>query len=807
MIKKIAALFVVICAITLGATPAIAQMSDDAVMVYVKQGMAEGKSQEDMAKELAVRGVTREQAERIKQKVESSNNTYYTNVSGVQEENRRQGINSTHINPLNREAIPEGESVEMYLSSISDSLKATVYGRNIFTNRNLTFSPSANLPTPENYKLGPGDEVIIDIWGTNQANIRSTISSDGNISIPDIGLINLNGMTVSEANKYLKRRLGQIYSIDGANAASEIKLSLGSIRTIQVNVMGEVIVPGTYYLSSLSNIYHAIYSAGGVSELGSLRDIQLIRKDKKIASVDIYKFIIKGESPDDITLEEGDIIIVPTYEKIVSLSGKVKRPMKYEMSEQESVQDIIDYSGGFTGDAYKNNINLIRRNGKEYQVYTVDAENYSTFVLEDGDSLSVGEMLNRYENRIEIKGAVYRPGTYQLGAGIKTLSQLIDKADGLKGDAFTNRALIHREKADLTLEVIPVDIKGIINGTSQDIELHNNDYVYIPSIHDLKDFGSITVAGEVARPGDYVYADNMTIEDAIIQAGGILESASTVRVDISRRIKDTASSSQSENIAEIHTFAIKDGYVIDGNNNFYLEPYDYIYVRKSPSYSEQTEVSIEGEVIFPGNYTITHRSERISDLVEKAGGVNQWAYIKGARLSRLMNEEERSRLRSTMDVMDSARDSIDVNSIDLGDRYYVGINLESAISNPGGENDLVLREGDILNVPQYNNTVRISGNVLYPNTVTYQPGMRVKDYVIQAGGYGFRSKKTKAYIVYMNGTVARTKQLSKSVVEPGCEIVIPQKREKEGQLQNILSIASTSASLATMIATIGNILK
>lgn len=774
-------------------------MSDDAVIAYVKQGMASGKSQEDMARELALRGVTREQAERLRARMESeqANSNVAAREAGAQERNRRMndGVLEAPV-----------EEVDVVLEDVQDPTQSQIFGNNIFRNPNLTFAPSENLPTPAEYKLGPGDEVIIDIWGNNQATIRQTISPDGIINIPDIGVVSLNGMTVKEADSYLRKKLGQIYSVDGEDAKSEIKLTLGNIRTIQVNVLGEVSVPGTYNLSSLSNLYHALYRAGGVSDLGSLRNIQLIRKGKKVAEVDVYDFIFNGKLPEDITLEEGDIIVVPAYDRQVVISGNVKRPMTYEMKDGETVQDLIDYAGGFSGNAYRDNLSVVRQNGKEYQVYTVDAPEYASFVLEDGDRLNVGQMLDRFANRLEIKGAVYRPGIYQLGNGVNTVSQLIAKADGLKGDAFTNRALIHREREDLTLEVIPVDIKAILDGSAADIELKKNDVLYIPSIHDLKDLGTITVAGEVARPGSFVFAENTTLEDAIMQAGGLLESASTVKIDVTRRIKDATSTDQTEQIAEVFTFDFKDGYIIDGEAGFVLQPYDNVFVRRSPSYNPQQSVTVTGEVVFPGTYSLTKRSERLSDLVASAGGVNQWAYVKGARLSRQMDEEERARLQSTLDVLDSAKDSLDVSTIDMDERYYVGIDLEKALAAPGSDADLVLREGDRLIVPQYNNTVKISGVVLYPNTVTYGPNMTVKDYVIQAGGYAPRAKRSKAYVIYMNGTVARAKKLSKSSVQPGCEIVVPRKRDRDGSLQEILGVATTASSLATTMATIGNII-
>ena len=795
---KVLSIIALACVLQFAAVPAKAQMSDDAVVAYVKEGMANGKSQNDMVKELAARGVTREQAERLKTRFEQekAGQNSAVKTAGVQERQRRLNDGILESN---------ADNMDVIAAEIEDPTQKKVFGRNIFTSRNLTFAPSTNIPTPTNYKLGSGDEVIIDIWGTNQATIRQTISPEGTINIPDIGVVNLNGMTVKEADSYMRRKLGQIYSVDGEDAKSEIKLTLGNIRTIQVNLMGEVANPGTYYLSSLSNLYHALHRAGGVSELGSLRDIQLVRNGKKIATVDVYDFILDGKMEGNLILEEGDIIIVPTYKQIVDLTGNVKRPMSFELEEGETVQDLLKYAGGFTGDAYKENIRMVRQNGKEYQVFTIDQPDYASFKLMDGDALAVGAMLDRFENKLEIKGAVYRPGTYQLGNGIETVSQLIAKADGLKGDAFTNRAILHREREDLTLEVIPIDIKAVLNGTAEDVRLQKNDVLYIPSVHDLKDLGHITVGGEVARPGQFVFAENTTLEDAIMMAGGLLESASTVRIDVSRRIKNPTSIEQSATIGEVYTFSFKDGYVLDGEAGFKLQPYDNVYVRRSPGYVEQTSVAISGEVIFPGTYVMTQKEERLSDLVSKAGGLNNWAYVNGARLLRRMNAEERARTQATLDVLESAKDSIDLKTIDFSEVYSVGIDLAKALANPGGDFDLVLREGDQLIIPEFTNTVKITGNVFYPNTVTYDAGKTVRDYVMQAGGYGYKSKRSKAYIIYMNGTVAKARKMSTNVVQPGCEIVVPQKKINDGGLEKFLSVATTSSSIATMLATLGNI--
>ena len=804
MIRKTGLLFFVVILLAGICIPAAAQMTDDAVIEYVKEGMANGKSQNDLLKELMASGVTMEQAQRIKKMVESENQGTNPLMGRVDEMDRRRrnapGVAQLPavemLEQADGEEVPEGELTE----------KKEIFGHNIFSNRRLSFAPSLNIPTPLNYRLGAGDEVIIDVWGSNEATIRQTISPDGFINIPNLGVVTLNGMTVREAEQYLRKKLAQIYPVDGEDAASDFKLTLGNIRTIQVSVTGEVVVPGTYSISSLSNIYNALYCAGGVNDLGSLRKVQLVRNGKQKAIVDLYDFILNGVLPDGLTLEDGDVINVPLYLSLVNIEGSVKRPMYYEMKDGETVQDLLDYAGGFAGDAYRSNINVVRQNGVEYQVYTVDSNLFSAFILKDGDALTVGALIDRYENKLEVKGAVYRPGIYQLGDGIRTVSELIAKADGLKGDAFTNRALIHREREDLTFEVISVDVKAVLSGQAPDIQLQRNDILYIPSIYDLNDIGTITIEGEVATPGTFVYEANMTVEDIIMQAGGLLESASTVRIDVSRRIKNPASKEQPDSIANVFTRSFKDGYVVSEDLDFVLLPYDYVNVRRSPGYAEQGKVKVSGEVIFPGDYVLTHKNERLSDVIARAGGLNKWAYVRGARLIRHTLAEERNRTRSGMTVLTTGKDSVNVANLDLDETYSVGIDLEAALAAPGSDADLVLRQDDMILIPEYINTVKISGNVMYPNVVAYNSGMSVRDYVEMAGGYGYRSKKNKAYIIYMNGTIARARQMSKGVVEPGCEIVIPQKRDKEFDVSSLMSVATTSSSVATMLATIMNLI-
>ena len=668
-----------------------------------------------------------------------------------------------------------------------------------------------NLATPVDYHLGPGDEVIIDIWGTNQATIRDNISPDGYINIEDIGLVYLNGMTVSEATDYLRKELNRIYAgIDSEKPVSQIKVTLGDSRTIQVNVMGEVLTPGTYALSSFSSVFHALYRAGGVNDIGSLRAIQLVRGGKPIATIDVYDFIMRGKATDDIRLQEGDVVIVPPYQALVTIEGNVKRPMKYEMKDGENVKTLLKYAGGFSGDAYTRALRMIRQNGREYQVYTIDDIDYSVFPVKDGDKVTAEAILNRFENKLEIKGAVYRPGIYQFGGSLNTVRQLVEKADGLMGDAFTARAVLHRERDNLTREVISVDIKKVLDGTIPDIPLQKNDVLYIPSIHDLQDMGVITVFGEVARPGELPYADNTTLEDIIIQAGGLKESASTVRVDVSRRIKDNKSTDVSSTIGKMYSFSLKDGFVIDGEPGFVLQPYDQVYVRRSPGYQEQANVDITGEVLYDGTYALTNKSERLSDLVKKAGGVTPFAYVKGAKLIRQANDEELKRMEDVFKMMrrEMGQANMDSLKLDLDSVYSVGIDLELAMKNPGSSADVVLRAGDKLVVPELSNTVKINGAVMLPNTVAYKDNKSVKYYISQAGGFANNARKSRAFIIYMNGQVAKVKGSGRNMIEPGCEIVVPIK-DKNGRMnfQTILGIASSIGSLGLTAASIANILK
>ena len=828
-------------------------MSDQQVKEYVEMGLQQGKSQQQIANELARRGVTREQAERVKKlyeqggkggkngaaaKAERKRTNANDNLASDKEYMERdfnfENENATgtakskvykYVTTQELEMPEDSESINFTLDKngnlvskdgvtlfTEESPEDQVFGRNIFNTSNLTFEPSANLPTPSNYRLGAGDEIIIDIWGTNQTTIQQTISPDGAISIDNLGLVFLNGMTVSQATSYLRKELNKIYAgLADENATSQIKVSLGNSRTIQVNVMGEVYQPGTYALSAFSTVFHALYSAGGVSEIGSLRNIQVARNGKNIATVDVYDFIMQGKTKDDISLQEGDVIIVPPYEALVKIEGNVKRPMKYEMKNEETVGTLLKYAGNFASDAYTRSIKLVRQNGKEYQIFTVDDMDYSVFKVKDGDVLTAEAILNRFENKLEIKGAVYRPGVYQFGGDLNTVKQLVQKADGVMADAFLGRAVLHRQREDLTKEIVQVDLKGILGGTKPDIELKRNDVLYIPSIHDLQDLGNIEIFGEIARPGKYIYADNMTLEDLIIQAGGLLESASTVKIDIARRIKDTKSTELPSTTGEMFSFALKDGFVVDGEPGFILSPYDQVYVRKSPGYQPQVNVEVKGEILYEGTYALTTKSERLTDLVKKAGGATKYAYVKGAKLMRKANEEEMKRMADVMKIMQREMgNQTDSLKLELDSIYSVGIDLQKALAQPGGYADIVLREGDQLIIPEMTNTVKINGAVMMPNTVSFSKGKSVKYYISQAGGYSNGARRTKAFIIYMNGQVAKVKGTGSGQIEPGCEIVVPIKDKTKAEkwnIQTILGIASSIGSLGLTAASVANILK
>lgn len=833
-------------------------MTDEQILKFVMKENAEGTSQAQIVTKLMQKGVTIEQIRRVKDKYErQAKNKGLGTVSSKdsEEDNGRQRKNNGKKGSSKNDDDEESpqyrikdtrekkkskskevvydetnedwlmmqdelntfipDTTAMLEKLLAEKRKKKVFGRDIFNNKDLTFEPNMNIATPQNYILGPGDAVYIDIYGASQKTIESTVSPDGEVTIEGFGPVQVSGLTVAQANARLRSTLGARYS------SSKIKLTVGQTRSIMINVMGEVKNPGTYTLPAFATVFHALYMAGGTNDIGTMRNIKVYRNNRLVSVVDIYDYILNGKLTGNVRLADNDVISVGPYDCLVNITGKVKRPMYYEMKRNESVGTLLKYAGGFTGDAYKKSVRIVRKTGREYSVYNVDEFDMSAFHLADEDSVSVDSILPRFSNMVEVKGAVFRPGMYQVGGDINSVKTLIEHADGLREEAFTARAVMHRMKKDRTLEVVPVDVEGILDGTVPDIPIQNNDVLFIPTKQEMMEEQTITIHGEVQYPGIYRYADNETLEDFVLQAGGLKQTASTVKVDVSRRIVNPKALTTDSVIARTYTFALKDGFVIDGTPGFKLMPFDEVYVRKSPGYDKQQNVVVEGEVMFSGTYTLSKKNQRLSDLIKSAGGVNDRGYIAGARLERKVNESERARMEAVLKKAKEEAEQMEIEAakenkkIDLKDSekikkfeipefYSVGIELDKALANPGCDADIVLREGDKIIVPQYNGTVKINGAVMYPNTVGFQKGKKAKYYINQAGGFSEKAKKSQTYIVYMNGTIAKVSQNAKP--KPGCEIVVPEKEINKMTIAEKMTIGTSVASIATMIATLANIL-
>ena len=789
-----------------------------------KQGGLEnmsGKASATPSRLRANNGKTREDYAKNTNPSTSTPNATHQDVTN--RSNYRVSAESTDNSDKDEYMAIQNEMSSMYPDIEPQKKSSKVFGRDIFNNKSLTFEPNMNIATPQNYRLGPGDAVIIDIYGASQKTIQDTVSPDGTVTIEGYGPVSISGLTVSQANARLRGTVGSRYS------SSKIRLTVGQTKTIMVNVMGEVKAPGTYTLSAFATVFHALYMAGGINDLGTLRNIKVYRNNRLVTVVDIYDYILNGKLTGNVRLADNDVIVVGPYDCLVNITGKVKRPMFYEMKKNESINSLLKYAGSFTGDAYKKSVRVNRKTGREYSVYNVEEFDFASFRIADGDSVTVEPILNRYANTVEVRGAVFRPGMYNLGEQVNSVRSLIEHAEGLTEDAFKARAVMHRMKTDRSLEVVSVDVEGIMSGKVADIPLKENDVLFIPTRQDKMNERTITIRGEVLFPGTYKYADNETIEDFVLQAGGLTDKASVVNVNVSRRVSDAKALRPDSLIAQTYTLSLKDGFVIDGTPGFILMPFDEVFIRKSPGYTEQQNVTIEGEVLFAGAYALTKRNARLSDLFNKAGGSTKEAYLKGARLIRKANDTEKARMEAVLkmqreqqqknllqlaassnsgsnlqQVAESAKNA-DLEKFNVPDEYPVGIDLSEAIKHPGSDDDLVLREGDRLVVPQYNGTVKINGAVMYANTVGYEKGKRASYYIDQAGGFASDAVKNKAYIIYMNGKVAKVSHGAK--VQPGCEIVVPAKLKRKMSVAETMSLGTSMSSIAAMIATIANLSK
>ncbi|MDE5688502.1 MAG: SLBB domain-containing protein [Paramuribaculum sp.] len=794
-------------------------MTDQQVIDYIKRQSAVGKSEQQIGKELLAKGVTQEQVERLREKYASQEEAVTSKNKNSKTGGVGEKLEGTRESRLRKATEPDEKTIgkmETVFDIITpDSLKIEledtitrkkIFGHDVFTNKALSFEPNENMATPADYRLGPGDEVVIDIWGASEDQIRDFISPEGSIIVSQIGPVYLNGLTIAEANSRLKQLFASKYA-GVAEEDTEVSVNLGDVRSILVNVMGEVNIPGSYRLSPFSTVFNALYRAGGINEVGTLRNIEIVRNGNRLVNVDIYDYLFGGKKTGDVRLQEGDVIIVPPYAELINVEGTVKRPMYYELREGESLAKLLEYTGGFAGNAYTDMITVSRQTGKDNEIFNVSASDFSSYRLKDGDIVTVGSVTDRFLNKVELKGSVMRPGNYALGNGISTLRDVLRVAEGLADDAFSNRAILYREGTDNSLEAIGVDLADILAGRAPDVKLRPNDMLVVSSVKEIMDQGEVTINGQITNPGDYPYAKGITIEDLIVIAGGLQQGASTARVDVSRRVIDPASLKPTENVAEVFTFALKDGLMLKGDPGFELKPYDIVEVRKSPGYQTQKLIEVEGEVLFEGEYALQKRNERISEIIRRAGGIIDGAYLRGARLMRKMTEDEKAaRDESIRLATQSAEDSISIDQLALSDVYSVGIELEKALAQPGSAYDLVLKDGDKLIIPEEMSTVKISGDVMFPNVVGYQPGKKLGYYIDQAGGYGERAKKSKAFVVYMNGMVARAKR--NTPIEPGCQIIVPSKPKSGGtNWAQVIGYVSSFASLGTMAATIYSIFK
>uniref|UniRef100_UPI0040485B20 SLBB domain-containing protein n=1 Tax=Algoriphagus sp. TaxID=1872435 RepID=UPI0040485B20 len=821
------------------------QLSDDQIEELVKRAQDAGLSSTDFLMMAQMRGMPSGEIEKLRNRIESlatgASKSRSTNVS------KRTAREQININDITRGLM---ETQELMEEEKADSL---LFGSTLFfqKNRKLSFEPSLNQATPKNYILGPGDLIYVDIYGQSEKYYEATVNPEGSILLDNIGLIAVSGKTIEAAEGIIKNRVAAFYTgLSGANPSTFLQVTLGNVKTIKVHILNEVRLPGTFTLSAFSTVFNAMYAAGGPSDKGTLRAIQLIRNNKKIAEIDVYDLLINGTANLDVQLQDQDVILVNPYLARVKVMGEVKRPLVFEVTPEDNLEDILRFAGGFTDLAFKDRISISRITGNQRSISDVYSNQLGLFNLKGGDEVTVGRIIDRYTNRIQIKGAVFRPGVFSLTEGL-TLTQLIKNADGLKGDAYTQRASILRTKGDLSSEVLEVNLQAVLEGRQEDVVLQREDVIRISSIYDVQNERYIQILGEVKRPGTYPYAAGMTPEELILIAGGLQESANIKDIEIARRLED----SDSGTLSDIITTSINADLSFNPNA-ISLAPFDQVIVRKRANFTMQRLVSVEGQVNSPGIFAIQTSVDRISDLIKRAGGVNQFAYTKGATLIRktefFNTESEQVRRQKNLEALrvllkenptnpeaqeellirlfrdlpkekvaktDSTANNAKRESLDqiaaetpgvavkFKETEAVAINLEKILANPGSEEDLVLEEGDILNVPKLLQTVRMRGDVVYPTTLRHEQGRSLRFYINGAGGFDRRANRKQTYVVYANGAVKRTKGFfgvrSFPVVEPGAEVIIPSKGPKIPiRLGELVGVTTGLATLALVLSQI-----
>jgi protein involved in polysaccharide export with SLBB domain len=820
----------------------IDNLSDAQVEQFIKRAEASGMNEQQLIAMARERGMPLSEITKLQARIKGLQN---------------KGIDEATFGGADtgREGITEEATVVERGPDLTEQ-QSKIFGFSLFRNNKLTFTPNLNVPTPLNYMLGAGDQLLIDVYGASQQRYDLRINNEGLVFIPNIGPVNLGGLSVEAATSRLKSTLSNIFSgLSGASPNTFLQFRLGNIRSIQVAMVGEVFAPGTYTLSSFSTVFNALYASGGVTENGSMRAIKVYRNNRLVATVDVYDFLINADQSKNIRLQDNDVIMVSPVEKRVEIQGPLRRPGLFEIVQDESLQDLINFAGGFTSLAYPSRAIVYRTTDKELKIENIEGIDFSTFRPRQGDNFIFGEILTRYENRVQITGALMRPGTFAVTEGMK-INDLIKKAEGLREDAFLNRATLYRTKPDFSLEIVAVNIGAIVRGEEQDIVLQREDVLNIPSIYDLQEEYYVKISGEINNPGSFAFGENMRVSDLVLKAGGFTEAAMATQIEVVRRVRDDVSGK----LAEIIQVSIdKDLKMSTGGSDLQLMPFDHVLIRRSPGYQREKMVRVEGEVYYPGEYALASANERISDLLKRSGGINQFAYVKGATLIRRnefyatpsenaitavnlagvkanasqdkKNDTEAekillSRIDSKINqksvVKDEATETVKAdgfkketivnvamkeglgNQAVLRSEEMVGINLQEILLNPGGKNDLILQEGDVLSIPKELQTVRMRGELLFPTTTRFEQGAGFKQYISRAGGFTDRSRKSKSYVVYANGNVNRTKKfLFFSFfprVEPGAEIVVPQKPERESiGAQGWIGIGTSLATLGLLI--------
>lgn len=794
------------------------QLSDAQIKQFIQQVEAQGLSEAQLEQVAQARGMSATEIAKLRARVNKIKQAGSGSNASPENANT-QGSGTRELN-----FVPDSTQIKKNeAEEVLDNLTLKVFGAELFRNSSISFEPNLRLATPLNYQLGPDDELNIDIYGYSEANYKLRISPEGNINIPYVGVVSVGGQTIEQASQRIRSRLATVYP-NMRSGNTKVNISLGNIRSIKVTLLGEVTRPGTYTLSSLSTVFNALYSSGGPAKNGSFREIQIIRNNHVIANLDVYEFLLRGFQRNNIRLQDQDIIMIPPYKKRVEFSGEVKRPAIFEATANETLEDVIRFAGGFTSEAYTARIKVIQNTAKERRITDVAAAAFDTYNPQNGDKYFAEPILDRFENRVSITGAVFRPGQYQLDQGL-TLGQLITKAEGVTEDAFLPRGYITRLRADNTPELISFDLAKILNGTSADIRLQREDEVTISSIFDLREEYQVSIEGEVRSPGTVDYAENMSLEDLIVLSGGFKEGASPKRIEISRRVKDSEAGAANSRIAQVYQVDVDRNLVIQGPK-FILQPFDIVSVRNAAGYEVQRQVRVEGEVLYPGTYTITRKDERISDLIKRVGGLTDIAYLSGASLIRSdasekgsgknkinTDEQDQKKLVKLQRLQATVKDSTDiVQQQTLLRNDYVGIDLARILEKPKSKLDLILEEGDVLRVPKQLQTVKVSGEVLYPTTSIYNGGKSFRQYISDAGGFSDNSLKKRSYVIYANGSVRSTKKFfffnNYPMVKPGAEIFVPKEVERKRlSASEIVGVTSGIASMGAIILGVLNLIK